>query len=178
MLRTLIRDLRNPKWRLEYKLSLFRFWPGEFGMLMRKRLLSPLFAATGANLRVYPGVYIWNPQKISIGDNVGFGSGVYVQGAGGVRFGNNISVAPGVKIWSANHDYKQSRDRPLADFGYDFKEIIIGDNVWIGADAFLMPGVELKAGTVVAAGSVVGAKQYPEKVLLAGNPARVIGRFD
>jgi acetyltransferase-like isoleucine patch superfamily enzyme len=53
--------------------------------------------------------------------------------------------------------------------------VVIGRDVWIGANAFVMPGVQLGDGCVVAAGAVVGAKKYPPYKILAGNPARVIG---
>ncbi|MBK6898705.1 MAG: maltose O-acetyltransferase [bacterium] len=63
----------------------------------------------------------------------------------------------------------------MRDQGAEYREIVIGGDVWIGSNAFLMPGVELGDGCIVSAGSVVGAKKYPPYSILMGNPARVIG---
>jgi acetyltransferase-like isoleucine patch superfamily enzyme len=178
VLRQIYRDWTNPWVRFEYKYSLIRNIPGELGLQLRRCLLAKRFARAGSGLRVYPGVYFWNPQKMEVGDNVGIGVGSCIQASGGVRLGSNVSLGPGAKIWSANHDFRVARDRPLSELGYEFKEVVIGDNVWIGANAFIMPGVELKPGTVVTAGSVVGVKQYPERILLSGNPARAISRLE
>jgi acetyltransferase-like isoleucine patch superfamily enzyme len=77
-----------------------------------------------------------------------------------------------VKIWSANHIFR--KDAPVNKSDYEYKKVILGKNVWVGANAFIMPGCELGEGSVVSAGSVVGGKKYPPFSVLAGNPARMI----
>jgi len=84
----------------------------------------------------------------------------------GVRIGRNLRLGPGAKVISANHnltDYLQHVD---AD------PIIIGDNVWIGANACILPGVRLGNHVVVAAGAVVTKSFDEDDILIAGVPAR------
>jgi acetyltransferase-like isoleucine patch superfamily enzyme len=120
------------------------------------------------------GVYIRNINKLAVGHNVYFGVNSFVQAAGGVSIGDYVLVGPGTKIWSANHRY-DDLDKPIIEQGYDFKKVTIGNNVWIGANVFVMPGAQIGDGVVISAGSVVGGKAYPPNAILAGNPARRIG---
>ena len=64
---------------------------------------------------------------------------------------------------------------PVWQQGYDNKSVKIGNDVWIGANAFIMPGTILGDKCIVSAHSVVGARQYPSGTILAGHPARKIG---
>jgi acetyltransferase-like isoleucine patch superfamily enzyme len=79
--------------------------------------------------------------------------------------------ASGVKIISANHDFKQ-RENHIKD-----KPVIIEENVWIGANAVILPGVKIGKNSIVGAGSIV-TKDVEENVIVAGNPARIIKRLD
>ena len=88
--------------------------------------------------------------------------------------GNLGILGPGVKIWSANHRFEDT-SRSIAEQGYEYKKVTIGNHVWIGANAFIMPGAAIGDYVVISAGAVVGAKTYPPYKIVAGNPARVIG---
>lgn len=88
--------------------------------------------------------------------------------------GSNVLLGPYTRIWTQNHNYKDP-DIPVRAQGYTFRPVIIGDDVWIGANVFVMPGVVLGSGCVVSANSVVGRKEYPPRTVLAGYPARKIG---
>lgn len=167
-------DLKDPYLRLYYAYFLIRNLPGEFGILMRRRVLAPHFARSGRNLKVHPGVRFRNIHQIAIGDNVELGVDNFFQGAGELTIHDGTILGPGVKIWTANHRFDDP-DRPIMEQGYDYLPVTVGPNVWIGANAFIMPGVELGEGCVVSACAVVGAKKYPPYSILAGNPARVIG---
>lgn len=93
---------------------------------------------------------------------------MYIQGINGITFGQNIIIAPGVKIISANHDYHKRNSST-------YKEpIIIGNNVWIGANAIILPGVEIGNNCVIGAGSVVTKSFKEDNLVIAGNPARAI----
>lgn len=96
----------------------------------------------------------------------GLSPSVHIQAMNGVRIGRNLRLGPGAKVISANHnltDYLQHVD---AD------PIIIGDNVWIGANACILPGVRLGNHVVVAAGAVVTKSFDEDDILIAGVPAR------
>ncbi len=110
---------------------------------------------------------------VKIGRNVwisfAVSGGCYVQGINGIEIGDDTLIAPGVKIISANHD--------MRDLSRSIKgpPIIIGKRCWIGANAVILPGVELGDGVVVAAGAVV-TKSFPEGTVVAGVPAAPIRR--
>ncbi len=98
----------------------------------------------------------------------------FVQAAGGLTIGDYTLLGPGVKIWTTNHVF-ENPDELIRKQGAEYRSVSIGSDVWIGSNAFIMPGTELGDGCIVSAGSVVGAKKYPPYSILMGNPARVIG---
>lgn len=113
-------------------------------------------------------------QELSIGNHVSIGADNFIQASGKVTLADHVMLGPGVKIWSINHR-TEDIDIPILKQGYDHKPVYLGEGVWAGANVIILPGVTLPRGCVVAAGSVVGVKNYPEYALIAGNPARVIG---
>lgn len=147
--------------------------PGEVGIRIRRVFLRTYFCKCGSNIMIHPGVKIRGVHALSVGDNVGLGDDCFLQATGGLEIGNNVSLGPGVKIWSQNHTF--GPDGPVNDEDYEFKKVVIGDDVWIAADVFVMPGATISNGMVISAGSVVGAKQFPEYSIIGGNPARLIG---
>lgn len=112
-----------------------------------------------------------SPDRIRIGKDVErsfMQSGsCYIQGGNGIEIGEGTVFGPGVKIVSANHDPKDL-DRWLPD-----PPIHIGRNCWIGANAIILPGVELGDGVTVGAGAVV-TRSFPAGAIAVGNPARAL----
>lgn len=98
--------------------------------------------------------------------------GCYVQGINKIYIGDYTLFAPGIKIISANHDKKD-----LMKHDKTTDPIIIGKNCWIGANAVILPGVQLGDNVIVAAGAVV-SKSFPSDVVLGGVPAKIIGKND
>lgn len=170
-------DLKHRQGRFGMVQSLLRDAPGEFGVQLRSRVYRKHFGKVGGNLRILQDVRIRNPQLISAGDNLSLGDSNFIQAAGGIEFGNDVILGPGVKIWSANHRFDDPTTK-IADQGYEYKKVVIGDGVWIGANAFIMPGAVIGDNVVISAGAVVGGKAIPANKILAGNPARVIGTRD
>jgi acetyltransferase-like isoleucine patch superfamily enzyme len=95
--------------------------------------------------------------------------GIMVQASNGVKLDRSTLLGPGVKIISGNHDLDNfsAPSTPCAP-------ICIAENCWIGANAVILPGVNLKAGTIVGAGSVVTKSFEEGDVVVAGNPAKII----
>lgn len=97
----------------------------------------------------------------------GMMQGCYIQATNGINFGNNVLIAPNVAIISANHDVNDYNVHTTV------RPIEIGDNVWIGANAVILPGTQIGSNVVIGAGSVV-TKDIPSNVIAAGNPCKVL----
>lgn len=110
-----------------------------------------------------------NRFDIKIGINSVINRNCYLDGRGGITIGNNVSISPEVHVITASHDIKSR------DFAYFSKPIHIGDMVWVGSRATILPGVNLGKGSVVATGAVV-TKNVEEFDVVAGVPAKVIGK--
>ena len=104
---------------------------------------------------------------ISIGQSTTINKYVDLDGRGGLYIGNNVSISAYVKIITGSHDIDSK------DFKFKSEKIIIEDYVWIVTNALILPGVTLKKGCVVAAGSVV-TKDVEKYCVVAGNPAKPI----
>ncbi|CZF80177.1 Maltose O-acetyltransferase [Grimontia celer] len=96
---------------------------------------------------------------------------LYIQSLNGITLGKGLLLAPGVKIISGNHSFDDSRKT------INTNRIIIGDNVWIGANAIILPGVNIGNNCIIGAGSVVTKSFDGSGLVIAGNPARVIKKI-
>ena len=174
ILKRLYWDLSLNHERKSYIEYLIRNVPGQFGMILRERWYKRRFKSAGSNIHIMPGTQFIKPEKINCRDNVFFGVNNYIQAAGGLILGSDVMLGPYVKIWTQNHVYKDFIT-PIWMQGYEYKPVEIGNDVWLGANVFIMPGVKIGDKCVVAANSVLGAKDYPMGCILAGYPARKVG---
>ena len=108
--------------------------------------------------------------KVTIGDNSRL-NGVYIHSQKEITIGRNCVFASGVNILDSNGHEIRSLDRTK---GRDIpKEIVIGDNVWIGINSIILKGSRIGDNSVVAAGSVVKG-DFPANSIISGNPAQII----
>lgn len=145
------------------------FIPGYSGCLIRKQYIS----RRSKRLMIWNNVNIEHPRGLVIGNNVSINRGTIMNCAGGVVISDNVLIGPRVMIYSQNHEYMK-RDKIIDDQGYNKSKVLIGSDVWIAADAKVMPGVEIRRGCVIAAGAVV-TKSTDEYCIYAGIPAVKIG---
>lgn len=111
-------------------------------------------------------------RRVEIGDNSGIGVNCVLNGK--VIIGKDVMMGPECKFYTTNHEFK-NLDKPMNLQGYSSeKQIIIGDDVWIGARVIILPGVKIAKGSIIGAGSVV-IKSFGEYSIIGGNPARLIG---
>jgi len=122
----------------------------------------------GKDSSIHMGTFVTG-QYIHIGDNVVINRRVYLDGRIGITLKNNISISPEVYILSMEHD---PNDPWFATRG---REVVIEDNVWIGARALIRPGIHIGEGAVVGACAVVTHDVEPYQIV-AGIPARPIGQ--
>ena len=124
-------------------------------------------------LKIGPGVAIhmhcfFSGRLIAVGDRTVINRGCYLDGRGGLEIGSDASISPECYLLSLTHD---PQDKGFAGRA---KPVVIGNRVWIGARALILPGVRIGEGAIVGAGAVV-TKDVESFTIVAGNPARKIG---
>lgn len=133
-------------------------------------------AKVGKRVTYYPWVWIGSGRKLIVGDDVDFAVGVVVTTDGGVTIGDRVLIGYGSKIMSRNHRIPPNRGR-IFGAGHDAAPVVIEDDVWIGANCSILPGVTVGEGAVVAAGAVV-TKSVAPFTIVGGVPARVLRERD
>lgn len=125
------------------------------------------------SLRLFPPFYTDHGMNIEFGKNNFINQNCMFMDFGGIRLGDGVMIGPKVSLITAGHpvEYVQRREFITAE------PITIGDRVWIGAGATVLPGVTIGDRAVVAAGAVV-ARDVPESCLVAGVAARVIRKLN
>ena len=134
-----------------------------------KAIVKELFGKS-ENAFVNPQFYCDYGDRIEVGKDFFANYNCTIIDTGMVRIGNNCQFAPNVGIYTAGHPVHPATRNTLYEYGFD---ITIGDNVWIGANTIVLPGVTIGSNTVIGAGSVVN-RNIPEWSVAAGNPCRVI----
>ena len=118
---------------------------------------------------VHPTSRILYWRNITVGNRCapGMNAHNYIQARNGIILGNNLRIGPGVGLISASHSLDN----------YDMHEktspIIIGNNVWIGMNAVIMPAIKIGDNVIIGAGSIV-TSDIPSDSVAAGNPCKVI----
>ena len=117
-----------------------------------------------------PNIYIGNGKNISIGQYSQINENVFIQGA---KIGANVMIAPNVSILSKGHNFSDV-DTPMIMQGKTEEVLpIIEDNVWIGRNVVIMPGVHIGAGSIIGAGAIV-TKNIMNNSIMGGVPAKLI----
>lgn len=147
--------------------TLFRFSPRPCHG-WRSWLLRRFGAKVGRGVHVYPGVKIWAPWNLELRDQAGVASGATLYSQGKITIGERAVVSQGAHLCAGSHDF-ETPGFPLVT-----KPIIIGDDAWIAAEAFVHPGVTVGGGCVVGARSVV-VKDLPPWTVCSGFPAKSLG---
>ncbi len=137
---------------------------------IRAKLLSELFGKVGKDPLIKPPFRCDYGYNIFVGDNVFVNFDCIFLDAGKIVIGNNCQFGPKTMIFAVTHPIDPNERAEGFNLPYD---VMIGDNVWVGGGAIIMPGVRVGANAVIGAGSVV-TKDVPAGCVVAGNPARVI----
>ncbi len=161
------------------------------------RLLAPLYQHRGRGSKIYWSVRMDTPPyrrfwlgrrsvvesfccinnavgDVIIGDHTRIG--IHCTIIGPVCIGSHVNLAQGITVTALNHNFEDITQR-IDQQGITTKPIVIGDDVWIGANSVILPGVTLGSHVVVAAGAVV-TKDVPDNCVVAGVPARVIKQLE
>jgi maltose O-acetyltransferase len=139
----------------------------------RLALLRQLLGAVGDNPDIQPRFYCDYGYNIRLGHRCFINYNCVFLDCAAIEIGDDLQMAPAVQLYTATH----SLDRATRVAGLEFAmPIRIGDGVWIGGGAIVLPGVTIGDGCVVGAGSVV-TRDLPPGSLAVGNPARIVRSF-
>lgn len=122
---------------------------------------------------INPPFYCDYGKHIEVGKNFFANYNCTIIDVAKVRIGDNCQMAPNVAIYTAGHPVHPDSRNSLYEYGV---EVTIGDNVWIGGNSVILPGVKIGSNTVIGAGSVV-TKDIPDWVVAGGNPCKVIRKI-
>ena len=136
----------------------------------KTRLIKEILGKTGDYINIEAPFRCDYGYNIEIGENFFANYNFIVLDVGKVRIGENVQIAPNVAIYTAGHPLHPDSRNSGYEYGID---ITIGDNVWIGGNTCIMPGVTIGNNVVIGGGSVV-TKDIPDNMIAVGNPCRVI----
>lgn len=160
------------------------------------RLLAPLYQHRGKGSKIYGSVRMDTPpyRRFALGQHsvvesyscINNAVGDVVIGAhtrigihntiiGPVTIGNHVNLAQGITVTALNHNFDDTTKR-IDEQGIATKPVVISDDVWIGANAVILPGVTIGRHVVVAAGAVV-TKDVPDNTIVGGVPATIIKKL-
>ena len=160
------------------------------------RLLAPLYQHRGRGSKIYRSVRMDTPPyrrfslgchsvvesfccinnavgDVIIGDHTRIG--IHNTIIGPVTIGSHVNLAQGITVTALNHNFSEPGKR-IDEQGVATRQVIIGDDVWIGANAVVLPGVTIGSHCVIAAGAVV-TKDVPDGTVAAGVPAKIIKKI-
>jgi len=171
---------------------LIRPIPGRIGFLIRRICYKRFFGHSG-NLNIGIGCEFISPHtifffgnsyigancyfnadggQIEVGNSAAFNRGAHINAScgGKIVIGDHCLIGPGVVMRTADHDFSRT-DIPIQNQGHDHEDIIIEDDVWIGANTVVLKGVHIGRGAIIGAGAVV-TKNIPSMAIAVGIPAK------
>lgn len=154
--------------------TLLRPIPSFLGAFLRWGYYRLAFARMDGFCFIWPGARIHYSSGVSVGRNLHLNGGTFIDARGGLTLGNDVLIGPNVALLTSQHQWTDP-SRPIVVQGHVLAATTIGDDVWIGANAVVMPGVTIGTGTVVGAGAVVTQDTEPYSIV-GGVPARAIGQ--
>lgn len=156
----------------------FTHWQLYFKVSM-KRLCKNKFKHFDDSAEFRPGAYAVVCSKIIIKKNVIIRPNTMLfafpdsSAHGSIIIEDNVMIGSGTHIYAANHKFDDPNKSIIDQGHYSPKNVVLQEGCWVGANVIILPGVTIGKNAVVGAGSVV-TKSIPDKVVAAGNPAKVI----
>lgn len=139
-----------------------------FSVEERRALLAEVFARVGAGVNIRPPFHCDYGYNIEIGNGAFLNFGCVILDVAKVVIGRKTQIGSAVQIVTADHPRDPALRARSLEFG---RPITIGENVWIGSGAIILPGVTIGDDALVGAGSVV-TRDVPAGATVVGNPAR------
>ncbi|MEA2704614.1 MAG: maltose O-acetyltransferase [Actinomycetota bacterium] len=136
----------------------------------RRRILHELLGALGPESEIRPPLYCDYGYNLRVGARTFVNFGLVALDVATITIGDDVQIASRVQLLTPTHPVEAEPRRAKWEAA---RPIVIGDNVWLGGGAIVLPGVSIGENTVVGAGAVV-TRDLPAGVVAVGNPARVI----
>lgn len=155
-----------------------RAWLSRYNVSMalsaeaRHRLLAEFFGFAGERAVVRPPFHCDFGFNIHLGADAFLNFNCVILDVVTVTIGERTQIGPAVQIYAADHPRDEETRRDGLEFG---RPVVIGQDVWIGGGAIILPGVTIGDGAVIGAGSIV-TRDVAEGATVAGNPARPLAR--
>lgn len=135
---------------------------------VRKAFYRSAGVKIGKNSFLHMGTKFFNPAGVEVGEGTIIGDHAFLDGRASLKIGNHVDIASYAMIYSSEHDLNSAGFDPIEE------PVEIGDYVFIGPRAIILPGVKVGEGAVIGAGAVVTKDIEPFKIV-GGVPAREIG---
>ena len=172
----MIRSLAKGVFRWVYAIisSLVNIFPDSpLGNRLRGLILGRFMKGSRRNLNISKSTNILYPYNIVVGDDVFIGFNSWINAQGSVVIEDSVIFGPFVVVATGNHTFDNGSYR----FGpHEKRRVKINEGAWIAAHSSIVPGVEVGARSIVAAGAVV-VSEVDQDSLFAGNPAKIVKRL-
>ena len=136
----------------------------------RNQLIKKMFGKTQNNFLIEQPFWCDYGYNIEIGENFYSNHNLVILDGAKIIFGNNVFIGPNCGFYTAGHPINVIERNEGLEYA---KPINIGNNVWLGGNVVVMPGVTIGNNTIIGAGSVV-TKDIPSNVIAVGNPCKVL----
>lgn len=136
----------------------------------KEGIIREVFGSIGQKFLIEQPFFCEYGYNIHVGENFFSNFNCVILDEAPVHIGNDVLLAPNVSIYTVNHAINPGRRKAALEY---CRPVTIGNNVWIGGNTVIVPGVTIGDNTVIGAGSVV-TKSIPANVVAAGNPCKVI----
>lgn len=136
----------------------------------KAEIIDQLLGKHGKNTCILAPFYVDYGYNVEVGDNFFSNHNLVILDPAKVRIGNNVFMASNVNITTAGHPIDAETRNKGIEYAYP---VTIGDDVWIGSNVCILPGVTIGSNVVIGAGSLVN-KDIPSGVVAVGNPCRVL----
>lgn len=141
---------------------------------LRARLLAALLGSIGPDSEIRPPLHVDYGYQLSIGARCFVNYGLVALDVARITIGDDVQIGPNVQLLTPTHPVEPG---PRLRKWEAAKPIVIGNNVWLGGGAIVLPGVTIGRNVVVGAGAIV-TRDVPADAVVVGNPARVVRRVD
>jgi maltose O-acetyltransferase len=153
---------------MDFELMVLRWVSHVPSHLFRRSFYQLSGMKIGKGSTVHMWANFFDPSGISIGEDTIVGDHAFLDGRAPLLIGSHTDIASSVMVYNSEHDLEKE------DFAARTESVQIGDYVFVGPRAIILPGVKIGKGAVVAAGAVV-TKDVPDFAIVGGVPAKVIG---